>query len=156
MKLINLRTNHRIAPLGIDGVPEFSWQLESDIPNTIQTAYQIIVRAAEKKVWDSGREESREQTFIPYDGETLKSCTWYIWCVTVWDNHGNCAAAEDSFETAFLRQEDWKAPSPGRRTRNTDPETNLRLCGLPRNFAYSRKCNLPGCMPPLSALTARN
>ena len=109
MHLTHLRTNHRVTPLGIDGVPEFSWQMDSDIPNTMQTAYRIVVRAAEKKVWDSGRMESREQTFIPYEGETMESCTRYAWCVTVWDNHGNCATAEDTFETAFLDSGKWQA-----------------------------------------------
>ena len=109
MNLTRLRVNHRVAPLGIDGVPEFSWQMESDIPNTMQTAYRIVVRAAEKEVWDSGRVESWKQTFVLYEGAPLESCTRYTWCVSAWDNHGNSATTEASFETAFLDSGKWQA-----------------------------------------------
>lgn len=109
MKLTHLRTNHRITPLGIDGIPEFSWQMESEIPDTVQTAYRIAVRSSGETVWDSGIVESREQNFVLYGGSPVKERTQYIWTLSVWDNHGNSAFAEDSFETAFLNSEGWKA-----------------------------------------------
>ena len=106
---MHLRTNHRKAPLGIDVTPEFSWQMESEIHNTIQMAYKIIVSSACEIVWNSGRVESREQSFIRYQGTALRSCTVYTWQVTVWDNHDNCAASKASFETAFMNADCWQA-----------------------------------------------
>ena len=109
MKLTHLRTNHRVAPLGIDGKAEFSWQMESDMPGTVQTAYQITVTAHGEILWDTGIVKKSKQSFIPYAGKPLRSCTRYTWYVTVWDNHGNCASESDSFETAFLVSDAWKA-----------------------------------------------
>ena len=52
MKLTHLQTNHRKTPLGIDGIPEFSWQMESNISDTVQTAYQISVAVNGETLWD--------------------------------------------------------------------------------------------------------
>ena len=64
MKLTHLKTNHRIAPMGIDGTPEFSWQMESNTANTVQTAYQITVATDDEIVWDTGIVKSSKQNFV--------------------------------------------------------------------------------------------
>lgn len=109
LSLYRLRTDHREDPVGIDAAPEFSWMLQSSIRDTEQTAYRLKVFADGAPVWDSGRQESAQNSFVPYGGPSLSSRTLYIWQVEVWDNHGHSACARASFETAFLARSDWAA-----------------------------------------------
>lgn len=111
LKILDLKTNHRSEPLGIDGVPYFGWKLCSSKKNVTQQAYQLTVEDVQTKevVWDSGAVSSSQSSFADYAGAPLHSCTEYRWTVRVWDNHGECAAASADFETAFLCTEDWKA-----------------------------------------------
>lgn len=109
MKVINLRVMHMKDPLGIDINPYFSWIIESEIHDTIQTAYSIIVKEGDAVVWDTGKVESSNNCYLVYSGNTLKSRTYYTISVTVWDNYGNEAKEKGSFETALLQKKDWKA-----------------------------------------------
>lgn len=109
IKLYDLKTLHQSNPLGIDEIPYFSWKIESDRKNVLQKSYRIVVKDENSTVWDSGIVESDKQSFVPYEGETLTSKTAYQWNVMVWDNNEDVAVAEASFETAFLKETDWKA-----------------------------------------------
>ena len=108
MKLHELKVLHRNQPV-IDEMPEFSWKIESDVQNELQEKYQIIVKDAQKTVWDSGIVVSSKQNFIKYQGDMLASCEDYTWSVKVWDNHGDVAEETSTFATAFLDKKDWKA-----------------------------------------------
>lgn len=107
--LYHLRTNHRENPVGIDGVPEFSWMWESKQQNVLQVSYRIVVRSAETVVWDTGTVSSDKQSFVPYEGDALQSNTSYLWTLTVTDNHGESDTAQASFETGLLMEADWEA-----------------------------------------------
>ena len=96
MELYSLKTNERLNPLGIDGIPYFSWKISSSKKNILQTAYRLEIPG----LWDSGIVESSRQAFIEYDGPEPEPCTEYRWCLTVWDNTGEKATAESYFETA--------------------------------------------------------
>lgn len=110
MKVYSLKTMHVEKPIGIDQTPYFSWKIESDESDVLQTAYQITVSLLDGAVvWDSGKVESDQSIFIVYDGDDLVSNTKYIWSVTVWDNHENEASGSSYFETAILSQSMWKA-----------------------------------------------
>ena len=75
-------------PIGIDEpFPRFSWKLESDRKNVLQTAYEIKVEG----MWESGKTESRESVNIVYSGAPLKPFTRYRWAVRVWDNQGQAS-----------------------------------------------------------------
>lgn len=120
IKLTALQTLKMDTPLGIDRKPYFSWILNSDEQNVMQTAYQIIVSDKDRVLWDSGKVESQESTFINYEGEKLESRICYNWMVKVWDNNGNFAEGTSWFETAFLGENDWiakwvKSPFPFKR-----------------------------------------
>lgn len=99
---------YRRNPLGIDSAPRFSWKIESEKENVLQTAYQIQVCCENKTAWDSGRVESDESILIPWQGEALKPFTPYRVLATVWDNSGDMAQAECSFETGLM-DEAWQA-----------------------------------------------
>lgn len=105
MKLTHLRVNHQKTPF-VDSAPEFSWQIESEKNNVLQTAFEISVCDKNGEVWNSGKIESRQQSFVRYCGN-LHSKTRYDLTVTVWDNNGSNATESSFFETAFLSADDW-------------------------------------------------
>src|SRR5688500_15659730 len=117
MQATNLTCEHLVNPLGIDTPkPRFSWQLESDARDELQTAYQIIAAG----VWDSGRVESDRQLHVEYAGPPLKSGQRCTWKVRVWDKSGNMTESEPAtFEMGLLDRSDWHGKWIGR-TDSTD------------------------------------
>lgn len=110
LKIYDLKTEYKKQPLGIDGEhPRFSWKLESDARNVLQTAYRIIAKSDDKIIWDTGMREEGESQHIRYEGETLKSRQKVIWTVEVLAGDETAISAEASFEMGLLHVEDWKA-----------------------------------------------
>jgi len=76
--------------------PYLGWVVNSEQPNTLQTAYRILVASSpnllaknEADMWDSGRTESDNSVAVPYEGKRpLQPSTVYYWKVKTWDNHG--------------------------------------------------------------------
>jgi len=112
VKLQNVLIENRTNPVGLDiKQPRFSWQLVSDKKNVMQSAYEIKVTDENKKqVWTSGKVNSDQSVFVPYNGPALASGTKYNVVVKVWDN-GNKASntSEGWWQTAFFDKSDWKA-----------------------------------------------
>ena len=104
MKLYDLRTEYRENPIGLtDKAPRFSWKIESEEQNTIQTVYEINVTDEKGNVvWNSGKKASDQSVLISYEGEKLADEMLYKVEVSVSDNHGNVEAIEGTFETEFL------------------------------------------------------
>jgi alpha-L-rhamnosidase len=115
MKMISVKTNGRINPIGIDcSKPEFSWSISSDNPGIIQTSYQILVRKESKTVvWDSGVVYSDVSVGIPYDGEAVEPCTKYYIEIIVTDNYGYVHKSTDAFFETGLMLEDAKSLGNG-------------------------------------------
>ena len=111
MKLYDFRTEYRENPIGlIEKAPRFSWKIESDEKDTVQTSYEIKVTDENGKlVWDSGKKISDQSVLISYEGEVLADETFYTVEVTVADNHGNVESMEGSFETGIFDQTEFKA-----------------------------------------------
>lgn len=103
MKISRILTEYQERPLGLDvECPRFSWLLEAEEKNVMQTAYRVCVHTREDEVWDSGRVGGANSQGIEYAGEPLKPCTEYLVDVTVWDNHGHVTSGSTCFETGFL------------------------------------------------------
>ncbi len=75
--------------------PYFGWIMNDTKPNTLQTAYRILVASDTKlltqnqgDMWDSGRTVSDNSTAIQYAGKPLQPNTIYYWKVQTWSNHG--------------------------------------------------------------------
>lgn len=111
MKLYDLRTEYRENPIGLtDKAPRFSWKMESQEKDTLQTAYEIKVTDENGSVvWDSGKKVSDQSVLIPYDGEALKDEMLYKVEVSVADNHGNVEAIEGTFETGIFNNTEFIA-----------------------------------------------
>jgi alpha-L-rhamnosidase len=113
----NLRCEMLANPSGIDAIqPRFSWQLESDQRNIVQTSYQIIVSSSEQKlraddgdIWKSGAIKESRSILINYGGKPLQSATKYFWKVQVITNKGGAIENETAFfSTGLLNAADWK------------------------------------------------
>jgi hypothetical protein len=75
--------------------PYFGWVMNDSKPNTLQTAYRILVASNVKllaqnqvDIWDSGRTASDNSTAVQYAGKSLQPSTVYYWKVQTWSNHG--------------------------------------------------------------------
>ena len=102
LKISELLVEYQNNPIGLDvKKPRFSWKLESDNKNVMQTAYQIIVNMDGKNCWDSGKCVSDQSIHIEYDGMTLVSEAIYSVKLTVWDNQKELSKKTASFETGL-------------------------------------------------------
>ncbi|MFP7493902.1 glycoside hydrolase family 78 protein [Terribacillus saccharophilus] len=110
VKLEKLTVEYQHNPIGIDTAkPRFSWKLVSEEKNVLQTAYQIIIMKEEDIAWDSGRIEDSSSVLVEYNGEKLTACSLYNIRINVWDNKGNEASIEGSFETGLLKGTNFQA-----------------------------------------------
>ncbi|NCI46828.1 family 78 glycoside hydrolase catalytic domain [Sediminibacterium sp. WSJ-3] len=114
LMLQQVLTENRKDPIGLDIThPRFSWQLQSDKRNTLQTAYAITlqdVQHPKQVIWESGKKNSGQSVYVAYNGPALQSGKKYRWTVTVWDNQGRMAASAPAFfQMALLQAQDWKA-----------------------------------------------
>jgi alpha-L-rhamnosidase len=112
IKVLGLLTENSTNPIAI-GVqaPRFSWQLNTEKRNTMQSAYEINVSADKGSVWKSGKITGSQSVQVSYAGSPLQSDQKYTWKVRVWDNNGKASPWSDaaSFKMGLLTTADWKA-----------------------------------------------
>ena len=108
-----LLTENRQNPIGLDILdPRFSWQLQNNARNILQTAYEIKVYNDQSEVWNSGKVQSDSSVHIAYKGNSLHSATKYHWQVRVWDNVSSKPSAwspVSTFVTGLFNASDWSA-----------------------------------------------
>ncbi len=118
VKVENLRIENLQNPIGVDILqPQFSWQLQSEERNVLQTAYEIQAgdfAAALVKgegSWKSGKVNSNQSVHITYNGPALIAGKKYYWQVRVWDNKGRVSKWSDlaSWQMGLLQASNWKA-----------------------------------------------
>ena len=104
----HLRVQSLPNPQGVDSKsPLFSWQLQSNERNVVQTAYRLVLTSDEKGEsveWDSGLIQSAASVGVTATGCSLKPSTRYYWHVTVQDNKGNEATSTEIayFDTGLM------------------------------------------------------
>ena len=107
---INLRTEYERNPLGLGvGKPRFSWQLESENSDGVQSAYEIEVATHDEIVLGTGKVDGSAQVLVPYAGPPLKSRQQCSWRVRVWDGDAEPGdwSASSTFEMGLLDVSDW-------------------------------------------------
>ena len=112
MKIVNLKTEFKVNPLGIDVTePRLYWQIVSNKKNISQIAYQIhVTDLAGKMIWDSGKVISDKSVGVEYEGRSLKSSQKCFWKVCVWTDENTCITSETAtWEMGLLNVSDWKA-----------------------------------------------
>lgn len=115
--IVQMRTENQINPLGIGTqTPHFSWQITSDKANVSQISYQILVASSQEKLaqnigdlWDSGKRESNQQLWIPYQGKRLFSNNLAYWKVRITTNRGQSEwTVPQMFCIGLLNESKWK------------------------------------------------
>lgn len=92
LRVINISVDNVQNPSAIiSHSPDFSWQLQSDENDILQSAYQIEIYSdlsgKQEKIWDSHKFISNQSHGLTlYIGNLLQSGTKYQWRVRVWDN----------------------------------------------------------------------
>jgi alpha-L-rhamnosidase len=115
LKVTNLLCENLTNPINLDvAQPRFTWQLQSDTRNVMQTAYEIRVSEAftfKNIQWTSGKVNADQSAYVSYAGNVLQSTKRYYWQVRVWDNHGNTSAWSETayWQMGLLSASDWKA-----------------------------------------------
>lgn len=109
VSVTTLRVENMAKPLGIGTAePRFSWQLESNEREVIQTGYELVVESDNKTLWNTGRVNSDEQLWIPYRGKPLKSNQHCTWRVKVYTNRGATEWSQtERFSTGLLSESNW-------------------------------------------------
>lgn len=106
-----LLTNGIREPQAVDvAPPAFSWIMNDPDRGEVQSAYQIVVTAEGKVLWDSGKVPSAASSSVPYAGPPLAPATRHAWKVKLWDKDGNESpfSAEAVFDTGITTS-DWTA-----------------------------------------------
>ena len=116
LQIQQLRVEYLENPKGIDiTTPRFSWVLNGDGYNRMQSAYKITVSSSkdftqDSNVWNSGKIVSNQTNQISYNGKTLISGAKYFWNVTVWDENGVSSISETAhWSMGNLDFIDWQA-----------------------------------------------
>ncbi len=61
----NPLTDNMVTPLGLDEVPVFGWDIESNIVGEGQSAYRIVIKdKAGNAVWDTGKVPSSKSSNV--------------------------------------------------------------------------------------------
>lgn len=104
MKPLDLRFEHDPRLLGVTEVaPRLSWRLPAGSDD--QVAYRVRTGG-----WDSGRIESSQSTYRPYDGPPLESRQLVTWQVQVWTDAGESEWSDPAtWEMGLLEPSDWQA-----------------------------------------------
>lgn len=116
MKIVDLRTDYRKNPIGIDNLrPRFGWKLQDTRIGVRQISYRIRAYSEEKEIYDSGDVLSAQSQQVHCDELKLISRQRVRWNVTVTavDETGaveTAMSSEDAFfEMGLLSPSDWEA-----------------------------------------------
>lgn len=114
-----LTTEMAVNPLGIENpTPRFSWKIDADRNDVMQTSYHILVASSPQllaksigDIWDSGVVKSDQSAYVAYAGQPLHPATRYWWKVRVGTNKGMCGWSDTAlFQTGFPEGENsWGA-----------------------------------------------
>ncbi|MDD3322528.1 MAG: glycoside hydrolase family 78 protein [Paludibacter sp.] len=102
IEITKLTSEFQQNPLAVNTLqPRLGWQFTSTENGTMQSAYELEIKAA-SFIWNSGKVTSYKSQLIKYTGSPLKSGEKYQWRVRVWDEEGNLSnwSAWTTFRTS--------------------------------------------------------
>lgn len=117
VSVTTVRTENMSNPIGLDTAqPHFSWRIESEKRDVLQTEYQIIVASSKElldkdngDLWDSGKVPSSSSIRIKYEGKKLKSNQYGWWKVKSFTNKGETKWSESAyFSIGLLSEVNWR------------------------------------------------
>lgn len=114
LKVVNLRTDHKIDPLGTSLTPAFSWELTSSQRSCVQRLFQIQVSedSTSTGMKDTSARIGASGSYnigAHFVNRAILPAHRYYWRVRVWDNHGNVSSWSPAatFTTALATPKDW-------------------------------------------------
>ena len=117
IKIVKMLCNHTENPTVINtNVPNFSWQLQSELRNQTQSAYRILVadnpddiKKLQGKIWDSKKMFTEQSILVQYNGKRLNPAHKYFWKVKVWNQDGVESEWSDAgtFQIGLFSVSDW-------------------------------------------------
>lgn len=105
-------------PLGIDvQQPRLSWQLDTEVPDVMQTHYQVLVASTPDKLtatqadyWNSGKVTSDNAMTVRYAGKKINDKTQVYWKVKVWTTQGETAWSNTAtWSTGITTYTNWRS-----------------------------------------------
>ncbi|WP_156372371.1 glycoside hydrolase family 78 protein [Arthrobacter sp. Leaf337] len=128
-----LRFEHHEEPFGIgEERPRLSWQVTSETPGWVQSAYELELGPDEEHLVSYGRTESAEQLLQPWPAPPLRSRQRVAARVRVWgsDDGGPSEwGPVANVEAGLLNPADWQAamirPSWDETSEDTEPASRL-------------------------------
>ncbi|KIS29154.1 alpha-L-rhamnosidase [Arthrobacter sp. SPG23] len=128
-----LRFEHHEQPFGIgEERPRLSWQVTTEAPGWVQTAYELELGPDEDSLASCGRTESAEQLLQPWPAPPLHSRQRVAARVRVWGNDDGRPSEWSPVtyvEAGLLNPTDWQAAMirPARDEASEDTEPAARL-----------------------------
>lgn len=143
--VVDLKCEGFDSPLGLtESRPQLSWRLESDRQGVRQVAYRVCASSLAQgfevpELWDSGRIESNQTAYIPYEGATLYSRERVYWQVEVEDETGATTRSDIAFfETGLFQKSDWKAQFVSALAMGGGPLTSPPVPRLSKTFTLGK------------------
>jgi alpha-L-rhamnosidase len=88
IEITKLTCEFQQNPLAINTLqPRFGWQMKSAENGTMQSAYELEMKAQNFE-WKSGKVTSDKSQLVKYTGLSLKSGEKYQWHIRIWDEKG--------------------------------------------------------------------
>jgi alpha-L-rhamnosidase len=94
----------------------FNWQIQTDLRNQVQSAYEVQVadspdnlKNSGKLIWNSGKVKSGQSNLVQAPGLDLKPARTYYWRVKVWtaNNEDSPWSEPVIFKTGLSNKSDW-------------------------------------------------
>ena len=113
LTIARIQIDYQINPVGIEKVPQFGWEIESDRKNVFQKTYCLQIAkdtSFENLVYNSNVVESGESAHIIPDEFEMESLTKYYVRVKISDGVEESEFCDTWFVTALINENEWKAP----------------------------------------------
>ena len=101
VEVSDLRCRNLENPEGVDRA-SFSWEIETDLPNVAQNAWEIEIASTKKAlekgkadIWQSGKQTSDQQLNVEPQGAQLQPGVGYWWRVRVWTGEDKVTSWSD-------------------------------------------------------------
>ncbi len=145
-----LSCEYLVNPLGIDvEKPRLSWVLAAGPRGRVQSAYRVLVASSPENLqkdrgdlWDSGRVNSNQSTFVVYAGRSLAAGTACYWKGRAWDREGRSSpwSSAAKWSMGVLRDSEWYGRWIGLpRPAGVKEGTPLPFPWLRKTFALKQK-----------------
>ncbi|MEO7719596.1 MAG: alpha-L-rhamnosidase C-terminal domain-containing protein [Capsulimonas sp.] len=127
--MCDLLARPALAPI-VNARPRFSWIVNSDVRNDVQSAYEIrvapeaaVLGESKRCLWDSGKVASDKSIAVGYRGSALLSHQSFWWRVRIWNRDGRLSAWSEAqeFRTGDIRSETAQRVGDDRLTISTYP-----------------------------------